>query len=722
MPQSTIRLFVVLILIFGASRSMAESWLPLGPGGKLVMTPEPAWAIPTELDASPVADDGDKSVLAGLAFRLLDQHYSFSNSGSRKYERMVIEIGSPAVREQFSVFTLALHEGNQTAAMHAFRVWREGHAIDLSGKAVTELQKSAAGLSSGYATDQTSLQIMVPDLRVGDLLDIAYSTEGVQPGLEHQRNEAILLARLAPVRRLIARATSDSDTPLHVHAVGGAEVPEAQRRDSRIEYLWDLRDVPPITFENNAPSWHYQIPSVALTAADDWGDIAAWARPLFTFDPGSVDAAVVEKARALTHGLVDETKKFEAIIAFVQGEIRYLGPGLSRNGFRPFSPEDVLGRGWGDCKDKSMLALTMLDAVGIEARAALTNIGTGYINPDIPTVSAFDHVIVLADIDGETRWIDTTSSTRSPTQPSYSLAKTNFALPISDRGGALVALDLERLTVAGHPDIDFSVFLDLQRGMAGTISLGLAGSRADTMRQVLESYGGQSIAEVLLTSASDIGDNVTLDGDLRISDNYKENILNISHDISARYFWKKVKDYDGYQFYSRPNRMKSYLPSKIDGKERKAPYRIDYPLTIRETHSLSLHKNIIDNLETDTRRIERGSYEFLQTQTIEGTRLIIETTFKTLLDHIPLQELALYGEDYDKMKKWYYYIWTERNNPFKDADTTPEIDQAGMQVPAPELNVPGYVIPSEHIVDKTAEDSEAGEDGDKPSPPAPENP
>ena len=75
-----------------------------------------------------------------------------------------------------------------------------------------------------------------------------------------------------------------------------------------------------------------------------------------------------------------------------------IGPG----GYRPASPDTVLSRRFGDCKDKALLLTTILRELGIEAQPALVNSRRGRVlTSALPTPYMFDHAIVRARTGGE---------------------------------------------------------------------------------------------------------------------------------------------------------------------------------------------------------------------------------------------------------------------------------------------------------------------------------
>lgn len=134
--------------------------------------------------------------------------------------------------------------------------------------------------------------------------------------------------------------------------------------------------------------------------AATWGDVGRWYRGLL----GELPAAAPEvraKARELTAGLDDPRERLEALLAFARRDVRYVAVEVGIGGYRPSPPAETMARGWGDCKDKSLLLVELLAEAGIDAYPALILLGdTERIDPGFPTPFVFNHVIVAVTADG----------------------------------------------------------------------------------------------------------------------------------------------------------------------------------------------------------------------------------------------------------------------------------------------------------------------------------
>lgn len=92
----------------------------------------------------------------------------------------------------------------------------------------------------------------------------------------------------------------------------------------------------------------------------------------------------------------------------LKSRVRYTGLYLGQTAIVPTSPDTVLKRGFGDCKDQATVLVGMLRAGGFDAHLALVKAAIfDEVDPDLPGLGAFNHAIVV--VEGDTPlWIDPT--------------------------------------------------------------------------------------------------------------------------------------------------------------------------------------------------------------------------------------------------------------------------------------------------------------------------
>jgi tetratricopeptide (TPR) repeat protein/transglutaminase-like putative cysteine protease len=147
-------------------------------------------------------------------------------------------------------------------------------------------------------------------------------------------------------------------------------------------------------------------PSVQVTTFADWEEVGRWYGSLQK-DQLEVTPAIQAKAVELTKGLKTEDEKIRAIYNFVSLRFHYVGLDFGIGRYQPHAADDVLGNGYGDCKDKHTLLSALLRAAGYDAWPALIH-SQRKLDPDVPSPAQFNHVITVVPTGGQLIWLDTT--------------------------------------------------------------------------------------------------------------------------------------------------------------------------------------------------------------------------------------------------------------------------------------------------------------------------
>ncbi len=181
-------------------------------------------------------------------------------------------------------------------------------------------------------------------------------------------------------------------------------------------YIWELRNLPPIPPEPLSPSIANLAPRIAVNyfpenssqgvnrAFADWLDVSRWATTLY--DPQVIiDDNMAIKARELTAGAKTELEKIRAIGTYVQN-LQYISIdiGVSHgNGYKPRPSNTVLNRGYGDCKDKANLMRALLKVLAIEAYPiAIYSGDPTYVKAEWASPRQFNHCIIAVKVSDNT--------------------------------------------------------------------------------------------------------------------------------------------------------------------------------------------------------------------------------------------------------------------------------------------------------------------------------
>jgi hypothetical protein len=150
-------------------------------------------------------------------------------------------------------------------------------------------------------------------------------------------------------------------------------------------------------------------PWIDVSTLSTWQDVALWYDEL-SAEQRTVTLRVRKKATALTEGVANPQEALQRILSFVANEINYESIPFLQGAVIPRSADEVLRDGYGDCKDKAVLMVALLEAAGrTDARVALTETGSQADRPYLPS-TRFDHAVVaLGDPQQGRTWCDPTA-------------------------------------------------------------------------------------------------------------------------------------------------------------------------------------------------------------------------------------------------------------------------------------------------------------------------
>ena len=129
-----------------------------------------------------------------------------------------------------------------------------------------------------------------------------------------------------------------------------------------------------------------------------WSDVGRWYRQAIDDLPPS-EASVGALARELVADGTPPAAAVERLVRFLEEKVRYVAVTVGEGNILPTPAATTLARGWGDCKDKTLLLVDLLAAVGVPAFPALVRLdAVGRVDPAFPALSGFNHAIAAVPI------------------------------------------------------------------------------------------------------------------------------------------------------------------------------------------------------------------------------------------------------------------------------------------------------------------------------------
>lgn len=208
-----------------------------------------------------------------------------------------------------------------------------------------------------------------------------------------------------PIRHASLTLDAPSTMPLIHRGFGAAPKPRIEQANGRQRIVYEARDIPRIDIPEPILAKSVQpIPYVRFTTATSWQEIAgAYDRKLF---PRRSTKGCEAEVAALMPPSGPLKQRVAGLFKNLHRRVRYVGLELRENALLPHSPCETLRRGFGDCKDQSTLVMAALESAGIPSHLALLSASGGTdVEPDMPTLTEFNHAIVY--IPGpEPMWLD----------------------------------------------------------------------------------------------------------------------------------------------------------------------------------------------------------------------------------------------------------------------------------------------------------------------------
>ncbi|HWL84929.1 MAG TPA: DUF3857 domain-containing protein [Polyangiaceae bacterium] len=178
---------------------------------------------------------------------------------------------------------------------------------------------------------------------------------------------------------------------------------------------------------------------VNVSTYKSWDDMGRWYWGLVK-DQFVADDEVRRRVADVTRGLKTDPEKVRAIYDYVVQKTRYVALEFGIHGYKPYRCAQIFARGFGDCKDKATLLVTMLKEAGIASTPVVVRTGLrGDIETDPASLAPFDHAI--AYVPSLDLYLDGTAEYTGSTE-----------LPAMDRGALAIQVNEGKPKLVHLPD------------------------------------------------------------------------------------------------------------------------------------------------------------------------------------------------------------------------------------------------------------------------------
>ena len=578
---------------------------------------------------------GAAAAASSSEFLLIDRQVRIDGASSQ-YNRFVIRVHNSAGVSDQSQISIQFDPLRQHLRLHSVTVSRGSETVDELKRGRIELLRRESGLDQGLLDGWLTFHLVMDDVRVGDTIDYSYSLER-SDALWGNRfyawyptnwNEPVAASRL----RLMLRA----EQPLNFADRGGG-APATTLEDGWRALEWNWHDIPGEPAESGAPAWYTQHKRIEFSQFAGWREVVDATWPLY-MNNAPTPELTAQIARFKSQGGSDR-ERLIAIMRFVQDEVRYTGVELGDGAYRPAAAATVLQRRWGDCKDKTLLAVTLLRGVGIEADPALVNTRLEeHVSEWLPSPADFDHAIVRARLGTSTYWLDATASGQGGDIDSIDQAHYGVALVVRADTTELEPMPPDS---APAPTSAATVVVDMRRGFdkeaVFTVSTVHRGSGADDMRGTLREATAQDLATKFLNFYKQSYPGIRATAPLAIHDDRAKNELRIDEAYAIDKAFEPTEDGAHRLFELEADSLTAYLKRPAT-TVRTTPLALPFPTNVEQHVRILLPEPA--NAKDEQRTIAAPAFRYEYRAAHSGHEVQLDYSYRTLADHVPVEQLS----------------------------------------------------------------------------------
>jgi tetratricopeptide (TPR) repeat protein len=460
--------------------------------------PAPTWVLPA---GTPAPADGGAPML-----RILDQQSRIADGEVWTYGEVAASALSADALAQLGTINLTWQPFHGDIIIHRVDIIRDGQRIDVlkAGQKFTVIRREQR-LEELEMNGELTATLQVEGLRVGDVLDYAYSVTAKDPVLKGQVQVAApAFPEPFKVGFVRSRFLWPSGQPIkwRTYPIGTvtAESDKGGWHDLTIKLPAPKQPELPA----DAPPRYHRLPLVEAASFTSWADVSRIVAPLYDtrglIAPGSPLAQEVARIRNAT---TDPRKRTATALALVQDRIRYFANGMKGGNYKPQAPAQSWALGYGDCKAKTLLLLALLDALDVKAEPVMASIGGGdFVADRLPSLGAFNHIFVHAMIGNDDLWLDGTDrGTRI--EDLQNPPPFRWVLPARTGGAELIQLPWKAPampTRVASITIDQSAGITLPAPYHAVITI--RGSRADALRAMVAQLDKEHLQQLALLSVN----------------------------------------------------------------------------------------------------------------------------------------------------------------------------------------------------------------------------
>jgi transglutaminase-like putative cysteine protease len=628
--------------------------------------PTPDWAKVHNVDVStsvPV-----DLISNGVYYRLVDDQIKVEPNGQQHYfSRIAQTVVNAKGLDDSSLIEIHFDPTYETLIVHDISVIRNGNRASRLESADISIFNSEQDHERRIYDGTVTYNAILGDVLVGDTIDYSYTIVGSNPVYNGLFSTSRTLLWGVPVEDQYHRVLWGKSVPLYANQINGSTDVLIEEKDDFTEYNVRIAQASPFRYATQTPEWYLPRHEIFYSEIAQWEEVNDWALSLYS-ELGS-DDSIKAIANRIKSQATTQSSQLALALDYVQHNIRYIGIELGNNSHVPTPANETLQLKYGDCKDKSVLLLAIMEELGITGFPALvhTNIGKS-LNSLPPSVSRFDHVIVNAFINQKSYWLDPTMTDQigpleSLYQPDY-----GYALVVSEETQTLT--DMNTSSISNVDVIEaYTIPANIEEAAELKVTSNYLGRQAQYMLANVEQKGVAGMSKQYLEYYQRSYPDAVSTAPLTFSTNQNTGWATMEESyLLENAFTQTEQGYEMY-FYASDIRNQLVKPEVV---KRDSPFERPHPRQVSNAVKLQFAD---DSWAFDDESFTEDNpyFRFTFDAKFEDKLLTLQYQYTSKQDHVPADEINAYLDAIKRARDMssYSIIWYKNNSTDTSDESTP---------------------------------------------------
>lgn len=317
----------------------------------------------------------------------------FDNGLSSEFRQVVFQPLVDSAAALSRQYAFQYQADRQTVQLRGARVFRADGRVD---EAIETGEAAANDPSIAMYTSARTFYVQFPRLEAGDVVELQYRIDDVGNRNEFadyfgeiqnlQSSESVGHAEYVLITPSSRRFYIDQQN------IPGLKTRVAKKGAQTVYRFW-AEDLPAINPEPAMPPWSEVLGFIHVSTYPSYQELGQWYWGLAR-DQFDLDDETRKLAHRLAEGRTTERDKVAAIYNWVIQNTRYVALEFGIHGFKPRRCVQTVNRGWGDCKDKATVIVSLLKELGIPSTIVVIRTQMrGRFASNVASLAPFDHAI-----------------------------------------------------------------------------------------------------------------------------------------------------------------------------------------------------------------------------------------------------------------------------------------------------------------------------------------